>query len=339
MHTLAGTSRGLFLVDGTGTRPVLDARGVRELVQLGDRIFAGTSNGVHVSEDGGATWRCLGIEGRAVWQVRGSADGALLYAAAEPTGLFRSRDGGASWTELDTLARVPGADTWCVPVEPRLPARARALVVDAADPRRLWVGVEVGGILRSTDEGDTWQLVLPGENPDIHMLAADPANPQRLYASTGYGRLDGIAPMLEGNAGVFRSDDGGVTWQYAWKGIVPRYSRPMCIDARAPHALTVASAPTAFSNVREEGGAQAMLFRSLDGGASWRSLCDAAHSPSAANFHGLAPHPSAPGDVVVGTDSGEVWHVTDDARWTQLAEGLPTVLAVLAVDVAAGAAA
>jgi hypothetical protein len=34
-----------------------------------------------------------------------------------------------------------------------------------------------------------------------------------------------------------------------------------------------------------------------------------------------------------------VWHVTDDARWTQLAEGLPTVLAVLAVDVAAGAAA
>ena len=153
------------------------------------------------------------------------------------------------------------------PLNPPLPGRARAIVVDQTNPDRLWVGVEVGGMLRSDDAGATWQLNRPGENPDIHMLSAHPTNPRRLFVSTGYGRLDGVAEMVEGNAGVFRSDDAGASWQYAWHGITPRYSRPMCIDPRPPYGLTVASAPTAFSSVREAGGAQAMLFRSDDGGA------------------------------------------------------------------------
>ena len=61
-----------------------------------------------------------------------------------------------------------------------------------------------------------------------------------------------------------------------------------------------------FSNHRQENGAQAMLFRSENGGESWRSLCDTAHSPSAANFHGLAVDPEVAGGVLVGTDTGEV---------------------------------
>jgi hypothetical protein len=136
--------------------------------------------------------------------------------------------------------------------------------------------------------------------------------------------------MIEGNAGVFRSDDYGATWTYAWKGITPRYSRPMCIDPRTPYGLTVASAPTAFSSFREEDGAGAMLFRSEDGGESWRSLCDAAHSPSRANFHGLTTDPDKPGGVVVGTDTGEVWRVGNEADWTLLGSGMPAVLSVAA---------
>ena len=92
------------------------------------------------------------------------------------------------------------------------------------------------------DAGEAWSAVLPGDNPDLHMLFADPAAPDTLYASTGYGRLNGVAEKVEGNAGVFRFDDGGRTWTCAWKGVTPRYSRTMCIDHRAPHGLTVASA-------------------------------------------------------------------------------------------------
>jgi photosystem II stability/assembly factor-like uncharacterized protein len=104
----------------------------------------------------------------------------------------------------------------------------------------------------------------------------------------------------------------------------------MCIDTRAPYALTVASAPTAFSAHTEEGGAGAMLYRSDDRGESWRSLCDSAHSPSHANIHGLTVDPTEPGGVLAGTDTGEIWQVDERAGWTLLAEGLAPVLALSA---------
>ncbi len=330
MTVLAGTTRGLFRIDNGEASPVLDAKGVRELVRIGSRLFAGTSGGLYVSDDCGTTWVSSSLPTATVWQVRGSVDGQTLYAAVEPTGLYRSTDAGNSWQAVESIHAVSGATDWCIPVEPRMAARARALVVDPINPDRVWVGVEVGGVVFSEDGGKSWTHVLPGGNPDIHMLFPDPAKPNVLYVSTGYGRLDGVAPMIEGNAGVFRSTDGGRNWSYAWKGITPRYSRPMCVDSRAPYSLTVACAPTAFSSVKEDDGAKAMLLQSTDGGETWRSLCDIAHSPSPTNFHGLSVHPDSPGDVLTGTDSGEVWHVTSKQQWTRIAQGLPAVLAVLA---------
>jgi hypothetical protein len=329
MKIWSGTSRGVFLIEDGAYRHVLESRGVRDLVKIDNRLFAGTGAGLFVSDDAGESWLCAGLEDHEVWQIRSAPDG-VLYLGTQPAGLFRSEDGGDSWSEVEAFSSAPEAAAWGIPVDPPLPGRARALVIDRSDPRRLWVGVEVGGIMRTQDRGTTWELNLPGENPDLHMMCAHPANPQVLYASTGYGRLDGVAEMIEGNAGVFRSEDFGATWTYAWKGITPRYSRPMCIDPRTPHGLTVASAPTAFSSFREEGGAGAMLFRSDDGGNSWRSLCDPAHSPSPANFHGLSPDPDIAGGVLVGTDTGEVWRVSDDAGWSLQCDGMPAVLSIAA---------
>ena len=64
---------------------------------------------------------------------------------------------------------------------------------------------------------------------------------------------------------------------------------------------------------------------------SWRSLCDEAHSPSPANFHGMTVDPEVPGGVLVGTDTGEVWRVGDGAEWALCGEGMPTVLSLAAV--------
>ncbi|MEM7019005.1 MAG: hypothetical protein AAF512_16895 [Pseudomonadota bacterium] len=329
MRILAGTSKGVFSIEDQTPLHVLQSRGVRELVTIDERVFAGTGNGLFVSDDQGATWTLAGLEDKEVWQVRTASDGTI-YAGTAPTGLFKSVDNGDTWTELESLSKIAEENGWCIPLEPPIPASARALVIDANNPQQLWVGVEVGGIAHTQDGGETWEVGLPGENPDLHMMFAHPDNPQTLYASTGYGRLDGIAEMVEGNAGVFRSEDSGKTWAYAWRGVTPRYSRPMCVDYRAPYSLTVASAPTAFSSYKGKNGAEAMLFRSEDGGESWRSLCDEQHSPSSANFHGLTNDPEQAGDVLVGTDTGEVWRVSNDAQWQLCANGMPAVLSIAA---------
>lgn len=326
---LAGTSRGVFAIDDSGARSVLECRGVRDLVQVDGRVIAGTGAGLFASDDAGESWRLVGLADFEVWQVRSAVDGTL-YAGTQPAALFRSDDRGDTWTEIESFAKSPEAEAWGIPLDPPLPGRARAIVVDREDADRLWVGIEVGGIMRTCDGGDTWTMERPGDNPDLHMMYAHPEEPSTLFASTGYGREDHIAEEIEGNAGVFRSDDYGESWTYAWAGVTPRYSRPMCIDPRAPFSLTVASAPNAFSNHREDGGAQAMLFRSDDRGENWRSLCDADHSPSAANIHGLMVDPDHAGGVVVGTDTGEVWRVSCDAIWTEVARGLPAVLSLVA---------
>ena len=332
MKILAGTGSGLFMVDdGQRATPVLPERTVRDLKASGDRLLAGADTALFASDDGGRTWQPSGIGGRTVWQIFPGPHAGEVYAGTQPAGLFRSKDDGRTWEEIESFAQAPDAERWCVPVKPRQPGRARALVVDRVDPRRIWVGVEVGGVVSTGDGGATWRLDLPGNNPDIHMMVAHPAKPSTLFASTGYGRIDGVAEQIEGNAGVFRSDDGGATWVYAWRGVVPRYARPLCIDPRVPYGVTVASAPTAFSSYKDEAGAQAMLYRSDDLGETWRSLGDAEHSPSRANFHGLVPDPASPGGVLVGTDTGEVWRVSDRAEWTRLASGLPSVLSILGV--------
>ncbi len=326
---LAGTTDGVYTLNGGEPDRTLEARHVRDLLVSDDVVFAATEAGLFRSDDGGQGWSPAGLEGLEVWQVREARNG-LLYAGTQPAGLYRSADRGASWTEVESFSALPEAARWCVPLDPPLPGRARALVVDRDDPNRIWVGVEVGGIARTSDGGETWTVDLPGDNPDLHMLYAHPDDPSVLFATTGYGRFDGIAEEIEGNAGVFRSDDGGETWEYAWKGITPRYSRPMCIDHRAPHSLTVASAPTAFSHYKHDGGANAALFRSEDHGRSWRSLCDEAHSPSHANFHGLTVDPEQIGGVLVGTDTGEVWRVSEGGEWNELGSGLPLVWSLAA---------
>ncbi len=338
----AGTTKGIFAIDDRGDgnddptiEKVLEAPHVRELVEVDGRLFAGSDAGVFFSDDGGHRWSSPRLADRKIWQIRSAGNG-LLYAGTEPAGLFRSADRGDTWTEVESFAALPEAARWCVPLDPPRPGRARALVIDEHDPDRIWVGVEVGGVARTTDGGETWTVDLPGDNPDLHMMFAHPDQPEVLFASTGYGRFDHGAEEIEGNAGVFRSDDDGQSWEYAWKGIVPRYSRPMCIDRRPPHSLTVASAPTAFASHRDDGGAKAALFRSDDHGRSWRSLCDQAHSPSDANFHGLTVDPDHVGGVLVGTDTGEVWRVSDGADWTKLGSDLPLVWALAVTSDRAG---
>ena len=327
MKIIAGTKEGVFVVDKGSTRQTLAATDVWDLVETNGYLFASTGKGLFRSNDAGESWQLAGLDNLEVWQTRSASDG-VLYACTQPPALYRSTDSGETWLEVESFAHVPEAADWCLPTTPVTPGRARALVIDRNDPSRIWVGIEVGGIMHTSDAGKTWSLVVPGDNPDVHMMYADPKSSDVIYTSAGFGRFDGVAELVEGNAGVYRSEDGGKTWHFAWRGVTPLYARPMCIDLRPPFGLTVATAPGAGSHYSQEGGAKAMLFRSYDGGESWISLCDDDHSPSSANIHGLTPDPEHPGGVLIGTDTGEVWAISPEAEWSLLGSGMPSVLSV-----------
>lgn len=336
MPVLIGTREGMFVAGRPGAPTAgegLADRDIHVLRRTNGSILAGAVGGVYRSDDGGCSWQPSGCAGRNVYELAPAPlDEHVLYAGTQPAALFRSEDGGRSWAEIDSLGRVPGADHWGLPGDPTA-SRALAVVLDPARRDHCWVGVEVGGILETDDGGETWRVGLAGENPDIHGIVRDPARQDVLYATTGFGRVgaNGL-PEEKSPAGVYRSDDGGRTWQYVWGDRSRRYTRPLCIDSRAPHAVTVGCAPTFRSAHADPDGAQSMLYQSTDGGSTWRSLGDAAHSPSAANVMALAPAAEASGSVLVGTDNGEVWQVSPDAAWTLLASGLPRVQALLAVD-------
>ena len=338
MDLLIGTTAGLFRTNGSATpRPIppLMARRIEHLARIDGVTYAGTDDGLFTSRDGARSWQHVGLAGHEVWSLAASpVDRRTLFAATQPAGLFRSRDAGLTWDEVESLKQAPDADRWCVPLTSPLPGRARAIALDPVDEARWWIGIEVGGILGTEDAGRTWRCVYPGcppevpRNPDIHQLVLHPERRETMFASTGYGRMDASEPREQRSAGVFASDDGGVSWRYAWVGVEPRYARPMCIDARPPYALTVGASPTTYSSHRDDGGARAMLYRSDDEGRTWRSLGDAAHSPSPTNFFGIIPDPDVAGGVLLGTDLGEAWRVSPDGVWTRLAAGLPDVLAV-----------
>lgn len=335
MAVLIGTREGVFVVGSSGSPTAGDGlagQGVRTLRRINGSVVAGADGGVYRSDDAGRSWQPSGCEGRMVWEIAAAPhDERVLYAGTQPAALYRSEDSGRSWTQIESLGRVPGSGDWGLPSEPEA-SRALAIVMDPARPDHYWVGVEVGGVLDTEDGGETWRAGLVGYNPDIHGIVRDPARPGVLYATTGFGRTTDVQLReSESSAGVYRSEDGGRTWRYVWGDLDRRYTRPICIDPRAPHAVTVGCAPTFRSTLLDPEGAQSMLYQSTDGGSTWRSLGDAAHSPSAANVTAVAPAAEGSGSVLVGMENGEVWRVSPNAEWTPLAGGLPTIQSLLAL--------
>jgi photosystem II stability/assembly factor-like uncharacterized protein len=99
-----------------------------------------------------------------------------VFAATQPAGVFRSRDGGATFTAINTgLASLRTS-------------RGNGVLIDPRNPDVLYVGTESAGVFKSTDGGDSWRPVSQGlDNLTVLALAIDPQNPSVLYAGGGSG--------------------------------------------------------------------------------------------------------------------------------------------------------
>jgi photosystem II stability/assembly factor-like uncharacterized protein len=230
------------------------------------RIYATTAfdpmepgSAVRRSPDAGATWEPVGPPADVSRLTIDPQDPDRLFAYGATAGLHRSPDGGVSW-QPPVLADVTVND----------------VSIDPAAPATLYAATHGSAVLRSTDGGDTWTVLGTGVLTATDVLTG-PGTPPVLYAAT--------------ESGLFRSADGGASWQPGGKQILPR--------VLAAHPTVAATILAATSGAFAEGGA---VHRSVDGGDDWGDPLVTA-SPRT-GFTALAIDPAAPERLYAAVSNG-----------------------------------
>jgi photosystem II stability/assembly factor-like uncharacterized protein len=257
-----------------------------------DTVYAGLrTRGVRRTEDGGRTWAESPLPEPGVFSLAVSlADGAV-YAGTEPSRLFRSDDRGESWRELDALLELPSRPTWSFPPRPHT-SHVRWIAPSPHDADLILVGIELGGLMRSTDAGASWQDHRPGAQPDVHSLAWHPRARGRAYEA--------------GGGGAAFSKDDGETWQPADDGRDRNYTWSVAVDPDDPDLWYVSASTGPFA---AHGGRdpQAQIYRRRSG-EPWRLLEGGLPEPLPAMPYALV---AADGRLFAGLADGQVWESKD----------------------------
>jgi photosystem II stability/assembly factor-like uncharacterized protein len=279
-----------------------------------DTLYVGTSDeGLFKSVDGGNSWDGLsGIEHPRVTAVAVSPVDGTVYAGTEPSALFVSRDGGASWREREEMRNVPSQPTWSFPPRPWT-SHVRAIALSYSDPDLVVVGIELGGVLRSTDGGETWQDQRPGAQPDCHSLSAHPEAPELIYEA--------------GGGGFARSTDFGDSWESVDGGMGLHYVWSLAVDAEDPSLVYASAAPGPY-RAHGRGASGAAIYRKL-GNEPWRAALD-----GLVDFpYALCPDPELHGTVYAGLGDGTILRGEDAGEsWEEVARVSPGLDALVAVS-------
>ncbi len=271
-------------------------------------------DGIYRSEDAGKTWTHLGLRGGeqipaiAVdpWNPNRLFAAVLghPYGPNEDRGIFRSDDGGKTWKKvLDKGERIGGSDVVLDPKNPRIVYAA--MWEDTLGPwedANSYAGTK-GGLFKSIDGGTTWKQLTKGLPDNLVQInvAIAASNPQRLYATLqtktggGYASSKGL--------GVYRSDDGGASWQKITDDPRPAMkigggdlSIPV-VDPKNPDTVYVTSIVTC---------------RSTDGGKTWITLRGA---PGGDDYQNMWVNPKNPQILLLVSDQGAVISVNGGESW------------------------
>jgi photosystem II stability/assembly factor-like uncharacterized protein len=308
--------RAVAVVEDGKVRLTLEGRGARCLAvdpEDSDTLYVGTSDeGLFKSEDGGEGWeRISGIEHPRVTAVAVSPVDGAVYVGTEPSTLFVSRDGGGSWRELEGLKNLPSAPTWSFPPRPWT-SHVRAIALSYEDPNPVVAGIELGGVMRSPDGGETWEDQRPGAYADCHALAAHPAAPETLYEAAG--------------GGFAQSWDFGESWEAADAGMDRWYVWGLAVDLEDP-TLVYCSAAPGPGRAHGAGFSDAAIYRRKPDGR-WEAVLEGL----AAFPYALCADPEAPGGLYAGFGDGKILHSADaGASWDEVA-GVPALDALAAVS-------
>ena len=352
---LLGTKKGAFIAESSAERrdwkisgPFCETWPMNHVVAdpATGAIYGGGGNewfgpAVWKSTDLGASWthssEGLAYEAgeapvQTVWSLN-AADGAL-YAGVQPAGLFRSDDQGGSWRHVEGLQKHPSRPHWN-------PGGAglilHSLIVHPEDDKKIWVGISAAGVFYTSDGGATWEPRNSGTRADflpegqnypefgqcVHCLVIAPGDPDLLYQ--------------QNHCGMYRSADGGKTWDSIEAGLPSSFGFPAAVHPRDKSTLYLV--PLNGDSVgRYVPEGKAAVWRTRDGGATWEAKRDGLPQENA--FFGvlrqaMATDTMEPAGVYFGTGGGALFASADEGdSWRPIAQHLPAISSVetLVVD-------
>ena len=276
--------------------------------------------GIYKSTDGGNSWSRLDTELNDAYQLAmDPKNPKIIYAACGEKGIFKTEDGGHSWLNKNRGLKL-------------LMTKYLSLAIDPANPGIVYVGsgYERGHIYKSTNGGNSWvcltddeQKIFPdgwwiskvnrpgGEGYVANSLSIDPKNTKRIYAS--------------GRSGVWRSDDGGLTWHAKVKGLEATVIDKIIVDPRIPDKLYLAATDWILFQSMDGGKT---ITRTLNGIGCWDLESDREfyrrHRSSAGRSFAIDPR-TKPSIAYLGLagNSGAIFKsINGGTSWVQVGSGL-----------------
>jgi photosystem II stability/assembly factor-like uncharacterized protein len=368
VRVLVGTRKGAFVLQSDGKRKNWTVEGPHfagwEIFHMKgspadpQRLYASQTSGwfgqqIQRSSDGGKTWEPVdnkftyeGATGthqwydgtphpwefKRIWHLEPSRhDPDLVYAGAEDAALFRTKDGGRSWHELAGLRTHPSGPSW-------MPGAGgmglHTILLDPADPRRMFIAISAAGTFRSDDGGESWRPVNKGlhseflPNPDaevghcVHRITQHPAQPNVLF--------------MQKHWDVMRSDDAGENW-YEVSGNLPTdFGFPIEVHAHEPQTIYVVPIKSDSEHFPPEG--KLRVYRSRTGGQEWEPLTTGL--PQSDCYVNVLRDAMAVDNldkcgIYFGTTGGQVYCSPDGGEnWSAIVRDLPAVLSVEAQTLA-----